>query len=88
MFFAIVVTGGCVTKYDLTKSQLKTNFRGSGNLETLLAEKESIGTEEGLKRNYTGAISSGQAQKAITAKLGAILVELINSPECQEAIVN
>lgn len=205
MFFAIFLTGGCVAKYDLTKSQLKTNFRGSGNLAIgvqdlrpvvvdrtklptfiglhrdgfgmpkdahtksgktlaedmaailatsfaangfqvtqfvvstndnqessvrqqsasaydkiivvtlkqfrsdswvevelqweikmsvydgkgmLLAEKESIGTEEGLKRNYTGAISSGQAQKAITGKLGAILVELINSPECQAAIVD
>jgi len=55
---------------------------------TLLAEKESIGFEEGLKRNYMGTISRGQAQKAITDKLGAILVELIAAPECQKAIVN
>jgi hypothetical protein len=55
---------------------------------TLLAEKESVGFEEGIKRNYTGFLSGGQAQKAITDKLGAILVGLINAPECQKAIVN
>ncbi|MBU1566173.1 MAG: hypothetical protein KJ630_11155 [Proteobacteria bacterium] len=55
---------------------------------TLLAEKDSAGFEEGLKRNYMGAISRGQAEKAITDKLGLILVELIASPECQSAIVN
>ncbi len=56
--------------------------------ETLLAEKESAGFEEGLKRNYMGIISGGQAQKAITGKLGVILVELVASLECQKAIVN
>ena len=54
----------------------------------LLAEKNSTGTEEGLKRNYTGAISGGQAQKAIATKLTAVLAELINAPECQRAMLN
>jgi hypothetical protein len=55
---------------------------------TLLAEKESAGFEEGIKRNYTGFLSGGQAQKAIADKLGAILVGLINDPDCQKTIVN
>ena len=54
----------------------------------LLTEKDSTGTVEGLKRNYTGAISGGQAQKALATKLTTILAELINAPECQRAILN
>lgn len=60
-------------------------YDGKGRL---LAEKDSTGTVEGLKRNYTGAISGGQAQKAIATKLTTILAELINGPECQQAILN
>jgi hypothetical protein len=60
-------------------------YDGKGRL---LAEKDSTGTVEGLKRNYTGAISGGQAQKAIATKLTTILAELINAPECQRAMLN
>ncbi len=59
-------------------------YDGKGKL---LAEKDSTGTVEGLKRNYTGSISGGQAQKALATKLTTILAELINAPECQRAIL-
>lgn len=59
-------------------------YDGKGEL---LAEKESAGMVEGLKRNFTGALSNGQVQKALSDKLGLIFAELINSPECQKAIV-
>lgn len=60
-------------------------YDGKGRL---LAEKDSTGTVEGLKRNYTGAISGGQAQQAIATKLTTILAELINAQECQRAILS
>lgn len=60
-------------------------YDGKGKL---LGEKDNTGTVEGLKRNYTGAISGGQAQKAISTKLTAILAELINAPKCQQAILS
>ena len=59
-------------------------YDGKGNL---LAEKDSAGTEEGLKRNYTGAISNGQAQKAISERLRTILAELMNGPDCRQALL-
>ena len=52
-----------------------------------LAEKDSTGTEQGLKRNYAGALSASQTQKAIATKLSAILAELINAPECKRAML-
>ena len=51
-----------------------------------LAAEESEGLEEGLKRNLTGAISDGQAQKALSAKLATILADLLASPTCVKAL--
>jgi hypothetical protein len=53
---------------------------------TRLATAESEGLEEGLKRNYTGAISDGQAQKALSEKLIAILDDLLSRPDCAIAL--
>lgn len=53
---------------------------------TRLATAESEGLEEGLKRNYTGAISDGQAQKALSEKLVAIFNALLSSPDCVAAL--
>lgn len=67
--------------------QWAITMRVYNGLGKLLAEKDSTGTVEGLKRNYTGAISGGQAQKVITDKLSSILTELINAHEYRQALL-
>ena len=51
-----------------------------------VATAENEGFEEGLKRNYTGAISDGQAQKVLSEKLVSIFNTLLSSPDCITAL--
>ena len=51
-----------------------------------LASEENEGLADSLKRNLTGAISDGQAQKALSEKLSSILADLLAAPACVKAL--
>jgi len=52
----------------------------------LLAQAESTGVQEGLLRNYTGSISTGQAQRATNKKTDTILAQMLNTIDVKQAL--